>query len=204
MHARIPEALDASPVKINVRVPACHGFIGHDDSSWWSDNHNQFSEDSRPPSNLLITERILPPPQIARNALIDGYFPVTQGQHRKQEAKEDKKNKDCLAKVYLRKRRDPTRRPSPFFTLVNFNLRLDQMEQLGLEVELSAKYLAEALALLHWVASIDADDVEFVLGSTATIIDTKIPKVAVMAKLPPTLPPSAQSTSRSALFTFGF
>ncbi|KAL9104877.1 MAG: hypothetical protein Q9163_000194 [Psora crenata] len=185
MHARILEALDASPVKINVRVPICHGFIGRADSSWWSENHDQFPEDSRSPGNLLITERILPLPQIVRNALIDAYFPVSRGQPSKQQAKVDRKNKDCLARVYLGKRRDPTRRPSPFFTLVNFNLHLDQMEELGLEVELFTKYLADALALLHWVALIDADDVEFVLGSTATIIHTKSPKAAVLAKLPP-------------------
>jgi hypothetical protein len=38
------------------------------------------------------------------------------------------------------------------------------MEVLGLDVKLYAETMAEALALMHWGAQIDANDVEFVLA----------------------------------------
>ena len=41
----------------------------------------------------------------------------------------------------------------------------NDMEYLGLDTFMYAKVMAQALAILHWEAKVDANDVEFVLGS---------------------------------------
>ena len=185
-HIDVIDAInDTSGFLTNVRVPACHGFIRKADTKWWSNNRSQFPEEYQSPGNIILAERIPSLPQIVRHALIDLYFPPSQPQSRKEMAKDDPINKDCLARIYLGKRRDPDRRPSLFFTLVNFNLHLDQMEELRLETDFFAKEMAKALALLHWVAKIDADDVEFVLGSAPIHINIHAPTSEQVAKLPP-------------------
>ncbi len=53
-----------------------------------SSNQHQFSKVFKAPGNLVLAERILPLPQIVRNALIDLYFSGSQPLSRKKEAKE--------------------------------------------------------------------------------------------------------------------
>jgi hypothetical protein len=43
-------------------------------------------------------------------------------------------------------------------------MHVDQMEDLGLDVKAYAEPMAEALALMHWGAGVDAGDVEYVLA----------------------------------------
>jgi hypothetical protein len=62
------------------------------------------------------------------------------------------------------------------FTLRNFNIHVDQLEEIGVEAEEIALQMADALAIMHWKARIDADDIEFVLGSAATLPKAQIPK----------------------------
>jgi hypothetical protein len=50
------------------------------------------------------------------------------------------------------------------FSLRNVPLHIDQIETLGLDAKAYAETMAEALALMHWGARIDANDVEFVLA----------------------------------------
>ena len=184
MHSRVLKAFKNASIMINVRVPTCHGFVSRNDSAWWSLNQHQFPKAFQAPGNLIVAERIHPLPRMVRNALIDLYFPPSQPRSRKEEAKKSSTNKDCLARVYLGKRRYPNRRPSQFFTLVNFNLHLDQMEELQLETEAFAVEMANTLALLHWVAKIDADDVEFVLGSAPTQMHSQVPDPEELTNLP--------------------
>ncbi len=184
MHARVLEALKASPVSIDTCVPKCLGYLTSESAEWWSLNLHNFPKDHQQPSNILLSERILPLPRIARDALIDLYFPKAQPAHRREAAKQDQANRDCLARVYIGKRRDPSRRPPQFFSLNNFNLHVDQMEDLDVDIDALAESMADALALMHWAAKIDADDVEFVLGSASTQITIKCPTVAEIRKLP--------------------
>ena len=69
---------------------------------------------------------------------------------------------------YLGRRRhgNGSERPKRFeaFSLKNFPLHLDQMEQLDLDVVSYAGTMAEALAIMHRQGEIDANDVEFVLA----------------------------------------
>ena len=50
------------------------------------------------------------------------------------------------------------------FSLNNYPLHIDQIEELKLDGKLYARIMAETLAYLYWKASVDANDVEFVLA----------------------------------------
>jgi hypothetical protein len=55
-------------------------------------------------------------------------------------------------------------RSTRFFILRNVQLHVDQLEAPGLDVKAYAETMAEALAIMHWRAGVDANDVEFVLA----------------------------------------
>ena len=63
-----------------------------------------------------------------------------------------------------RRRLPPSARPMRNFSLRNFPLHLDQIEELGLPVNDYAMAMADTLAFLHWGAVVDGKDVEFVLA----------------------------------------
>ena len=183
IHSAVQKAFTTA-ISTGVRIPTCHGFICADNSEWWLSNAPQFPEPYQIPGDVLVTERILPLPKIIREALIDLCFPPSLPTSLREEAKESPGNKACLARVYLGKRRDLGWRPSLFFTLQNFNLHLDQMEELDLDVRTFATEMADALAVMHWVAEIDADDVEFVLGNAPTRLDAVIPDFKELVQMP--------------------
>ncbi|KAJ5893658.1 hypothetical protein N7495_005349 [Penicillium taxi] len=164
MGTAVCEAFDRHP-KISVHVPRPHYFIdstksGEEENIWWANNDSHFPKAVDIPSDVLSIEKIPPLPHVIRNKLIEKYCPTKV----LPAAREAPGNKDCLVRLYMGKRRDPTRRPSRFFSLRNFNMCLDQMEDLKLEVGIFAACMGHALAIMHWDAKIDADDVEFVLG----------------------------------------
>ena len=160
MHTEISEAFSLmGQAFTDIHVPKVHYFVSRDDKVWWDQNIARFPKQFRTPSSVLCSERILPLAKPIRESLIDQYCP----KHLVDEIKNSKSNKDCLVRLYLGKRRRP--QPSKFFTLRNFCLYLDQMEELELDIIHIAHLMAEALALMHWRALIDANDVEFILGS---------------------------------------
>jgi hypothetical protein len=77
---------------------------------------------------------------------------------------------DCMVRSYLGDRGQQSNRPSrlAFFTLRHLPLHLDCLQELQLDVEWYAIAMAEALAFMHWVADVDANDVEFVLAGPST------------------------------------
>lgn len=88
-----------------------------------------------------------------------------------QEAKDDEDNKDCLVRIYLGERQTGRMQAEGYDSLRNFPLRLDMIEDLELETLDLAGEMALGLATLHWQAQVEGMDVEFVLGSSATIMD---------------------------------
>ena len=97
------------------------------------------------------------------------YFP----RHRIAAALRDSDNDDCLVRVYLGQRRSdlsPYERRE-YSSLRNFELYLDQMEEVGLDIYGLAGEMAVGLAIAHWIAKIDCIDSEFVLGTSATYAD---------------------------------
>ncbi|KAI9712285.1 MAG: hypothetical protein M1820_001498 [Bogoriella megaspora] len=151
----------ASLTRFNTIVPQPYAFISAENEKWWSERASSF-----PPGfshcNSLISTRIPPFPALVRERIIDRYCPpeLVRG------IKENLGDQDCLVRPYLGRRR-VGQRTSRFraFTLRNFPLHIDQMEELGIDTFQYAAALADALAMMHWVAQVDANDVEFVLAS---------------------------------------
>ncbi|KGO43038.1 Protein of unknown function DUF3669, zinc finger protein [Penicillium expansum] len=149
---------------VEVRIPRIFSYVSKTNNEWWDSHVNLFhgSHLSFPlPAMALVTERILPLPKLARQALINAYCPASS----QLGVKSHHTNRDCLARIYLGRRRganDPLPRN---FTLRNFNLCLDQMIELNLPILHCARAIGQALAIMHWSANVDGYDVEFVLGS---------------------------------------
>lgn len=158
----------SSPPKLDhkqfrFQIPLCHQFIRTEDP-WWTENLRYFPENYAP-SRLLVSERIPPLPANVRELLIEKYCPS----HMRMTIKNSVPNQDCLVRPYLGKRRQQSSRPSRLvcFSLRNLPLHLDQLQELDLDVSSYAETMADALAMMHWVGEVDANDVEFVLASPA-------------------------------------
>ncbi|RSL58242.1 hypothetical protein CEP54_007856 [Fusarium duplospermum] len=149
------------------RVPQIFTHISKDDK-WWLENRGLLldqHDDFPVPSSALTSEHILPLAGVVRETLIEKYCP----QSMQQAALESTLNRDCLARVYLGRRRSPHQPRQVNFSLRNFNLCLDQMVDLGLPISSYASAIEEALAVIHWAANVNGYDVEFVLGSEASV-----------------------------------
>lgn len=59
------------------------------------------------------------------------------------------------------------------FSLRNFRLYLNHMLDLGMDMFILAKTMAECLAVMHWAAKTDARGVEFVLGDSEQRVATQ-------------------------------
>ncbi|KAF2235951.1 hypothetical protein EV356DRAFT_444216 [Viridothelium virens] len=163
MHNIISNSLKSvtSQTRFNMIVPQPHAFIPIENDEWWSERASRF-----PPGfshcNTLISTRIPPLPAPVRERIIDRYCPPALSA----KIKANLSDEDCLVRPYLGRRRIG-QRTSRFqvFTLRNFPLHVDQMEELGMDTFRYTAALADALAMMHWVAQVDANDVEFVLAS---------------------------------------
>lgn len=175
---------------VEVRIPRIFSYVPKTSKEWWDSHMNLFhgSRLSFPlPAMALITERILPLPKLARQALIDAYCPEPS----RLAVMSQDTNRDCLARIYLGRRRGANDPPPRNFTLRNFNLCLDQMIELDLPIQYYARAIGQALAIMHWSANVDGYDVEFVLGSegettyTQDICHSLGPSAEQVAKMPP-------------------
>ena len=163
MHQRTLQTLRNSPVK--VKVPSCYQYTRGDDQSWWHDQLQWFPRDFQIPCNILVTDRIPPFPKAVRDTIVDLYCPETL----KMSIKSSEPDQDCLIRPYLgRRRRLEKQSMFKAFSLRNFSLHVDQMEDLDLDVMLYARIMAETLAYMYWRANIDANDLEFVLAPRAS------------------------------------
>ncbi|KAI3337292.1 zinc finger protein-domain-containing protein [Xylariaceae sp. AK1471] len=138
-------------------IPLWHGFISMDNAKELVPRFPL----GYTPCNILLTERILPLPKPIQYLLINKYCPPTLVSS----IAADPNNDDCLVRPYLGKRRGSYRN-SKFrvFSLRNFPLHLDQIEELSLDAYAYSLRMAKALAFMHWSARVDANDIEFVLA----------------------------------------
>lgn len=114
------------------------------------------------PCQTYVQERIPALPVAVRETLIERYCPPKL----QEQVRKSRRDEDCLVRVYCGKRRSEAdaARQKRFFTLRNYNLCIDQMEELGLEVDALVGVLATALVTCYFSAQIDANDCEFVFG----------------------------------------
>ena len=126
MHVLIRDCFAKHPL-LDIKVPKPMDFIAETQTDWWKINEELFPPKHASPSNIIVSEHILPLSKAIRDALVEQYVPINLAKD-KGHVKALPANKDCLARVYLGKRRRQDRqRPSPFFSLRNFNLHVDQM-----------------------------------------------------------------------------
>ncbi|KAI1385215.1 zinc finger protein-domain-containing protein [Hypoxylon trugodes] len=162
MHTLIYEK--ATPLGARIRIPRPYFFVPGDDAEYF-EKHTTLVEAAEDicnlPTHVLVTERIVPLPQITRTLLIEKYC----SPHLQPSALACAGNRDCLVRVYLGSSNGKSGRS--FFSLRNFKLHLNQLAELDLDLDTITSRMAEALAIMHWAAKTDARDVEFVLGHSA-------------------------------------
>jgi hypothetical protein len=132
--------------------------------AWWEQHKKKFPREYVRCTTAQI-ERIPTFPREVRNILIDKFCPESLVRR----FKRSEANGNCIVRPYLGRRRffRKSKSPVPVFSLQNFPLHLDRMEKLGIGLDSMARYvmiMAEALAMIHWLAELDGSDIEFVLA----------------------------------------
>ncbi|PYH83239.1 hypothetical protein BO82DRAFT_332101 [Aspergillus uvarum CBS 121591] len=156
-----------SSTQLQARIPQCHKYITPQDQSWWDTNLRWFP-DGYTACNAILSERIPPFPEHTRRLLVDRYCPPEI----RHDILHSASNEACLIRPYIGRQRTYStalngRSRFRGFSLRNFPLHVDQMAELGIsteDVDCYAGIMGEALATFHWVAKMDANDVEFVLA----------------------------------------
>jgi hypothetical protein len=177
-----------------VRVPRPVEYINGNVQDWWDEHQDQFPSSDRVRANIIISERILPLPQPVREALIDLYCPPAMHEI----SKLSQNNKSCLVFPCLGTKRRGRKYPNYALNLRNFALCVDQMEDIGLDVEGIASAMGETYAILHYHVWTDGFDVEFALGSAPTLLSTLV-KYSEISELPPN---SATRSQANGKFNF--
>lgn len=150
-----------------VQVPKGNWFIPveKDKQDWWKDNGDRFIfefPEQKRKTDVFCMERIFPVPAPMRNALIDRFC---NPKHR-DAARANSKNKACLVRVMLGRSGNDS--SALGFNLRNFSMTADKFEKLGMDALDYAEAMGHAMAVMHWQAKLDGEDIEFVIGSTPT------------------------------------
>ncbi|RAH64702.1 zinc finger protein [Aspergillus aculeatinus CBS 121060] len=187
MHKRAYEAflslscakhfMENSPTEPHARIPQCHRYITPENQSWWNENLRWFP-DGYAACNAILSERIPPFPEHVRRLLVDTYCPPEI----RQQILHSASNEACLIRPYIGRQRTygtamNVRSRFRGFSLRNFPLHVDQMAELGIraeDVDCYAAMMGQALATLHLIGKIDANDVEFVLAPIGSNTITNI------------------------------
>ncbi|WQF89161.1 hypothetical protein CDEST_14175 [Colletotrichum destructivum] len=157
VHKRIEASFQSLPFfDGQVEIPRCFWYATPDTQTFWDLNLDFFPktrEFPRKPRHALCMERIFPLPRPVRHALIEKYCPPQA----REKMKSDVANKDCLVRPYLG--RVKFGQGGLFFSLRNFKLHADQVQELGVVAADLYTGMAHALAVLHWDTKIDANDI---------------------------------------------
>ncbi|KAI2476435.1 DUF3669 domain containing protein [Pyrenophora tritici-repentis] len=146
-------------------IPRCHQLLQPSDP-WWTSSLQQFSP-GYSANRALISERIPKVPRSISDKIVDLF--CAGNALLSDFVRGNPADDACLIRPYLGRRRRHRQEgvsKSRFqrFSLRNVPLHIDQMEGLGLDAKSYAETMAEPLALMHWSAKIDANDVEYVLA----------------------------------------
>ncbi|KAF5522603.1 hypothetical protein CGCA056_v006163 [Colletotrichum aenigma] len=144
--------------------PLSHGLLHHTNISAWSQILPRLPA-GYAACNVLVSEKIHLFPFRVRKLLLEQLTACDDPQ----KVAQGHMNTHCLIRAYLGKRKnnrvEEGARPAHLkklrpFSLRNFPLCVDQMEDLELNVEGCARGMADALAFMHWTAKVDGNDVE--------------------------------------------
>jgi len=169
-HKRVYDSFAAaSQIRENIHIPRAIGWVSPTTTAFWQAKKELFPADVVTPNFGLISEHIFPVPMPVREAIVDALLPKAIKDNKAQFMGKAE-NKDCLIRIYLGRRKDTRKMDPSSVRLRNFPLHVNEMERLGLDVAAYAKVMAQALAFMHWRAGVDANDVEFVMGSTPEVV----------------------------------
>ena len=165
-HCEVFESAIRYPPLVPLLIPQCHELIQANDDYWWQLRLHKFPS-GYSTCRVLISERIPKVPRAISDKIVDLF--CARGSELSRSVKNNVDDEACLIRPYLgrrRRHRQEAASTSRFqgFSLRNVPLHINQMEDIGLDVNSYAETMADALALMHWGAQIDANDVEFVLA----------------------------------------
>lgn len=110
----------------------------------------------------LVSERIFPLHDSIQSALLESLAPDMTVRQRETYLS-NPNNNNCLVRLYLGRRGVGRRKVrAEEMSLRNFPMHVDEMERLCLPITTYITTMAQSLALMHWRAGIDANDVECV------------------------------------------
>ncbi|KAK4947620.1 hypothetical protein LTR10_013566 [Elasticomyces elasticus] len=156
MHQVIEEAIRMTNLHRVIRNPQ-FGYWARLTDGFWDD----VPEDIKPDIEYrygLVSSRIEPVTEGLRRDIVEAFAPSSAI---KRTILADPDNRDCLVRLYLGRREKGLDKQA--FRLRNFDLSVNEMEELQLNTSEFAIDMAITLAILHWSARVDANDVEFVL-----------------------------------------
>ncbi|KAL2426080.1 hypothetical protein ABEF95_010644 [Exophiala dermatitidis] len=156
----------AFPERRLPRVPMARYFNGPKADAFWRSHMTRFPRPDRKRAATFHLDHILPVPTRTREALVRRFFVDDEQTQRYVLNYPD--NRDCLVRVYFGKNNPSNHLYDRTDTLRNFPLYLDQAKEIGIDIDALAEEMAMGLAVLHWKAGIDAQDTEFVIGSSTT------------------------------------
>ncbi|KAI1616312.1 hypothetical protein EDD36DRAFT_461199 [Exophiala viscosa] len=135
-------------------------------SEWWTENLCRFPDADRTQGAAFRLTYISPVLEPTRRALVHTFFRKSDTTRRDVLGKPE--NRDCLIRLYLGKNSPNGRAYDSTDTLRNFPMYLDHAQLIMSNLVLIgyATEMAIGLAILHWQAQIDAQDTEFVIGSS--------------------------------------
>ncbi|KAF2464775.1 uncharacterized protein BDR25DRAFT_159906, partial [Lindgomyces ingoldianus] len=164
MHRRVFPGFE----NLSVRITTPFDLIAPREGNPYAD---RFPDGFSSACRMITTERIPAFPRDVREMLIDRYCPAKLQDF----VKGNRDDEDCLVRPYLGRRRRVGGTESRFqrFSLRNYALHVDQMEELSLNTPAYARAMADALAEMHWRAKVDANDVEFVLAPPRRLPDQR-------------------------------
>ncbi|CAI7590601.1 unnamed protein product [Penicillium discolor] len=168
MHASVKEAMDdvENPMKLDIHIPKLYSWETPKSKSFWINNSLHFPKTADTQNFAMISSRVFPLPLPVREAIVDVLCPPSIQKH-KFEFLAKPENKNCLIRVYLGRRMTNKTNPNvKNFKLRNFPLHVNEMEDLQLDTCAFAHVMAQTLAILHWKAGVDGNDIEFILGSS--------------------------------------
>ncbi|KAM0307598.1 hypothetical protein HYE67_000731 [Fusarium culmorum] len=179
-HTRVQEAIQQHGQNLDhARLPKLHAFLSPK-SDFWKKYGLLFPHHVDVRNFGLTSERIFSAPLPVREALVDVLLPpLNKNQKHKFLMKPE--NKHCIIRMYLGRRCTIKTQKLHTIKLQNFPLHVNEMEDLHLNTGYFARCMANTLAIIHWGAKIDGNDIEFVLGSSPA--QTKRPSSDELEKL---------------------
>lgn len=163
IHARILQAMAETPtaLRTGIDIPSLHWWIGPSHNDFW----HRFLLPIHPCQEFaVVSDRVFSVPFRVREALVDVLCPPAIRKN-KQQFLAEPENKNCLIRIYLGRRGNSKAIENlENFKLQNFPLHANEMEGLQLDTSSFAEVMAQTLAILHWKAGVDGNDIEFILG----------------------------------------